>query len=74
MYAQDLNTKFKLGDCLCGAAKLNKNADPDKYGYCGYGTGFEFSLSSGEWGKNVVILGVHNSLSVHVANRKKKVS
>ena len=30
--SRDLNTKFKLGNCLCGAVKLNKNVDPCKYG------------------------------------------
>ena len=27
----------KLGNCLFGAGKLTKNADPDKYGYNSYG-------------------------------------
>ena len=26
---------------MCGAIKLNKNVDPDKYGYGGYGIGFD---------------------------------
>ena len=31
----------KLENCLFGAAKLTKNADIDKYGYSGYGIGFD---------------------------------
>ena len=34
-WSRDLNAKFKQGDCLFGALKLTKNADPDKYGYSG---------------------------------------
>ena len=29
-WSVDLNTDFTLGNCLLGAVKLNKNADPDK--------------------------------------------
>ena len=39
MYSKDLNAEFKLGDCFFEPAKLAKNADPDKYGYSGYGIG-----------------------------------
>ena len=67
---------YKLGDSLCGAVKLNKNADPDKYTYCDYGIGFDaylkFLLSSDEWGKNVDIFGVDNTLSIHIDNRFPK--
>ena len=55
---------FTLGDCLFGAVKLTKNADP--YEYSDYGISFDactqFSLLTGEWGKNVVIYGVKYSL------------
>ena len=30
-----------LENCLFGAVTLTKNADIDKYGYCGYATGFD---------------------------------
>ena len=44
------------------------------YGYSGYGIGFtacsQYSLSNDEWGKNVAIVGVDNSLSVHADKRK----
>ena len=33
---------FTLKDCLFGAVKLTKNADPDKYSYSGYGIGLDF--------------------------------
>ena len=56
--------------------KLTKNADADKYGRSGYGTGSDarsqFSLN-GEWGKNVVIFGVNNNLSLQTDNRKKNI-
>ena len=46
-----------------------KNADLDKYGYSGYGIGFDstsqFSLPNGDWGKNVGIFGVDSNSSVH---------
>ena len=28
-------------NCLFGSIKLTKNADPDKYKYCGYSIGFD---------------------------------
>ena len=57
--------------------KLTKNVDPDKYGYSGYGTGFDaclqFLWSCSEWGKHAVIFGVDNSSSAHVDNKKKDI-
>ena len=48
--------------------KLSKNTDLDKYGYSGFGIGFEarsqFSWPHGSWSKNVVIFGVDNSSGV----------
>ena len=40
-WSRDLSNDFTLGGCMCGAIKLNKNVDPDKYGYGGYGIGFD---------------------------------
>ena len=34
-----------LENCLFGSAKLTKNADIDKYGYTGYGIGFDRETS-----------------------------
>ena len=62
-----------FGDCLFGEVKLNKNPDPDKYGESCYGLGFDtrsqFSLTNGQWSKNV-IFGVGNSSYVQADNGK----
>ena len=58
-----------------GSVKLTKNDDIDKYGYSGYGIGFdrETSFSIGnETGKNV-IFGVDMSSSSKIDNRKKDI-
>ena len=53
--SRDLNSDFTLKDCLFGAAKSNKDADPDKYKYSGCGLEFDsrsqFSFSDGSMGK-----------------------
>ena len=70
---KDINYRT-LENCLCGSAKLTKNADIGKYRYFGYGIGFdrETSFSFGnETGKNVIIVGVDMSLSTKIDNRKK---
>ena len=73
--SRDLKTDFTLSDCLFGAVKLTKNADPDKHGYSTYDigldTGSQFSLSNHEWGKDV-IFGVSNSSSVHAVSKEKR--
>ena len=35
-WSQDLNVHFTRKDCLLGAVKLTKNANPDKYFYSKY--------------------------------------
>ena len=59
-----------LENCLFGAVILTKNTDIDKYGYCGYGIGFDrkgsFSFSGGVYGQNVLIFGVDMSFSAHI--------
>ena len=40
MVKRGLNTDFTLNNCLFGSVKLTKNAEPDKFGYSGYGIGF----------------------------------
>ena len=56
---------------------LTKNANTDKYGYNGYGTGLDaraqFSLQDDSWGKNVIVFVVVNSSSVHDCNKKKDI-
>ena len=75
--SQDLNSYFTLKDCLFGAVKIAKNADPDKYVYRGYGTGFdsrsEFSLPDGSMGKNIIIFGVDMSSSLRIDNKGKDI-
>ena len=60
MWSRYLNVDFTLKDCLFGAVKITKNADPDKYVYTGYRIGFvsrsEFSLPDGSMGQNVIEL------------------
>ena len=60
---------------LFGAVTLTKNTDIDKYGYSGYGIGFDrrssFSFPGGGFGQNVLIFGVDMSFSAHIDNKKK---
>ena len=66
-----------LENCLFGAVKLTKNADIDKYGYSGYGIGFDrhgsFSFPGTGLGRNVIIFGVDMSSSTKIDNRKKDI-
>ena len=61
-----------LKNCLFGAVTLTKNADIDKYGYSGYGIGFDrrgsFSFPGGGYGQNVLIFGADMSSSAHIGN------
>ena len=67
-----------LKNCLFGAVTLTKNADIEKYGYSGYGIGFDrrssFSFPGGGFGQNVLIFGADMSSSVHIDNKKKDIS
>ena len=63
-----------LENCLFGSVKLTKNADIDKYGYSGYGIGFdrETSFSIGnKTGENVIMFGVDMSSSSKIDTWKK---
>ena len=66
-----------LKNCLSGAVTLTKNADIDKYGYSGYGIGFDgrsrFSFPGGGFGQNIIIFGVDMSSSTKIDNRKKDI-
>ena len=68
---------FTLKNSLFGAVTLTKNADIDKYGYSGYGIGFDrrsrFSFPSGGFGQNILIFGVDMSSSAHIDNKKKDI-
>ena len=56
---------------------LTKNADIEKYGYSGFGIGFDrrssFSFPGGEFGENILIFGVDMSSSVHIDNKGKDI-
>ena len=60
---------------MFGGIKLPKNADPDKYSYSSYVTGFDTrgqnSLLDGSVGENVITFGFDMSSSVHVDNKRK---
>ena len=64
-------------NCLFGAVTLTKNIDIDKYGYSGYGIGFDrksrFSFPGGEFGQNELFFGVDMSFSAHIDNKKKDI-
>ena len=56
---------------------MTKNGEIDKYGYSGYGTGFDrkssFSFHDGEFGQNVIIFGADMSSFAHIDNKKKDI-
>ena len=66
-----------LKNCLFGVVTLTKNSDIDKYGYSGYGIGFDrksiFSFPGGGFGQNVLIFGADMSSSIHIDNKKKDI-
>ena len=67
-----------LQNYLFGAVTLTKNSDIDKYGYSGYGIGFDrrrgsFSFPGGGFGQNVIIFGVDMSFTAHIDNKKKDI-
>ena len=62
-----------LRNCLFDAVTLSNNSNTDKYGYSGYGIGFDrrssLSFPSGGFGQNVLIFGVDMSSSAHIDNK-----
>ena len=66
-----------LKSCLFGAVTLSKNVDIDKYGYSGYGIGFDrrssFPFPGGGFGQNELIFGVDMSSSAHIDNKKNDI-
>ena len=69
------NNDPTLKSCLFGVVTLTKSADIDKYGFSGYGIGFDrrssFSFPGGGFGQNVLIFGADMSSSTHINNKKK---
>ena len=62
-----------LKNCLFGSVTSTKNVDIEKYGYSGYGIGFDrrgrFSFPGSGFGQNVIIFGVDMSSSIHIDNK-----
>ena len=56
---------------------MTKNTAIDKYGYPGYGIGFDgrsrFSFAVGRFVQNVLIFGVDMSFPSHIDNKKKQI-
>ena len=56
---------------------LWQKTDIEKYGYSGYGIGFDrkssFSFPGSEFGQNVLIFGADMSSSAHIDNKKKNI-
>ena len=71
------NNDPTLKNCLSGAVTFTKNTDIDKYGYSGYGIGFErrssFSFPSGWFGQIVLNFGADMSSFAHIDNKKKDI-
>ena len=63
-----------LENCLFGAVTLTKHVNIDKYGYSGYGIGFDrkgsFSFSNGGYGQNVLTFGADMTTFIHIDNKK----
>ena len=73
LWPYNVGTDFTFLNSLFNAAKLTKNADPNKYSYSGFGVRFDvlgfFSLTNGSGlCKTIIIFGVDNSSSVHADN------
>ena len=66
-----------LKNCLFCAVTLTKNADIDKYGYSGYGIGFDrissFSFPGGGFGQNAIVFGVDKSSPTKTDNGRKDI-
>ena len=56
---------------------MTKNSDTEKYGYSGYGIGFDrrssFSFPGGGFGHNILIFGADMSSSAHIDYKKKDI-
>ena len=57
---------------------MTKNTYIDKYGYSGYGIGYDrrssFSFPGGGFGNNILIFGADGSSSAHINNKKIHIS
>ena len=57
---KDVKFEFTLNDCMFGAVKLTKIADPDKYSCIGFDSWLHFTPQNFVSGKSVVF-GIENS-------------
>ena len=77
MFLNSRNNDPTLIKCLFGVVTLTKNTDIDKYGYSGYGIGFDrrssFSFPGTGFSQNVLIFGVDMNFSTHIDNSKKDI-
>ena len=78
MWSYTQGTGYALRSSSFEGVKLTKYADPDKYSYSGYSTGFgahrSFPLSNGsDLGKNIIIFGPHMSSFEYIDDKKKDV-
>ena len=66
-----------LENFLFGAVTLTKHVNIDKYGYSGYGVGFDrkgsFSFPNGRYGQNLIVFGVDMSSFIRIDNKKKDI-
>ena len=66
-----------LENCLFGSVKSTRNTDIDKYGYSGYGIGFDrrvsFPFPGIALGRNVIIFGTDMSSSTKIDHQKKDI-
>ena len=70
----DDNNYPTVENCLFGSVKLTKNTNINKYGYSGYGIGFDRRASfqiGNDIGRNEIIFGVDLSSSLRIGNKKK---
>ena len=76
-WPEDLKSDYTLKDCLFGAVKLTKNANPDKYSYSGYSFEFDscsrFSIPNFDWSKNPFIFGAEIVHQCIIKKRKKDI-
>ena len=66
-----------LKNCLFGAVTLTKDVDIEKYGYSGYGIGFDrsgrFLFPGGRFGQRVIIFRADMCSSAHIDNKGKNI-
>ena len=71
------NNDHPLKIFLFGAVNLTKNADIDKYGYSGYGIGFDrrlsYSFAGSGFGQNLLLFAADMCSSSHIGNKKKDI-